>query len=213
MFNYFFFIIIKKIEDALFYPNTNNSCLSLVITKMQRIPIDMIPIDVVPINMIHIISVKYEHFYGTYEGQILYGLPHGYGIDRSREGDSYSGEFEQGRFHGKGQAILRDGTILKGTYRYGIMEGYGEKRSPRGTYKGNFIHSIRDGYGSYKWKTKNSKGFSYEGMFKDDKINGYGIMKNKRGIIIEGEFCNGNHIGENKYIPRWKRINGRLVSK
>ena len=149
--------------------------------------------DITPFDALKIISIKYEHKHGIYEGEILHGVPHGKGIDTSHEGETYTGDFVNGKFHGKGRVIMKKiKTFIQGNFEYGQISGFAKRTSPMGTYKGNFVNSKRNGYGTYIWKDKKYK---YIGMWKNGNQHGYGKFY-KNNLLIEGNFVDGLFVEE-----------------
>tara|TARA_B100000787_G_C16179821_1_gene291119 strand:- start:84 stop:1847 length:1764 start_codon:yes stop_codon:yes gene_type:complete len=83
----------------------------------------------------------------------------------------------------------------------GIMLGYAEYNSVSGdSYKGSFKAGslIKTGYGELLYGN-NSEIESYEGIFWDDKFNGYGVLKYKNGKVQSGVFRNGEFLKNEKF--------------
>ena len=51
-----------------------------------------------------------------YEGDISFGVPHGYGKIWYTNGDYYEGGFSEGMFHGEGVFYHANGEIRKGIW-------------------------------------------------------------------------------------------------
>ena len=105
------------------------------------------------------------------------------------------------------KSVINEETKKKGTIKY----GNGDK------YTGEYIivdgKKIKSGKGIYTW----TSGARYEGNFKNDKFNGYGILYYPSGEKqVEGNFINdlvngqGNYFWENgsKYVGNFK--NGKF---
>ena len=55
---------------------------------------------------------KIEFNSGTYEGEVKYGLPHGFGISYRPDGSKiYEGEWNEGRYHGEGTLYTQEGDV------------------------------------------------------------------------------------------------------
>jgi len=127
-------------------------------------------------------------------------------LSSSKYEDDYGGIYEGGSTYG-GTMKLLNGIQVTGTFYFGNLTGYGEKTTLNGTYKGNFINFKKNGHGKYTWKN----GSWYEGLFKDDKIQGFGKIVSYNGcFIFEGEFHDDLPISNtNTYIPQYTRTNRR----
>lgn len=77
------------------------------------------------------------------------------------------------------------------------------------SYHGEIVQGKLHGYGTWKSKLKS---IHYQGFFRNDKFNGYGVMANDENIFF-GEFVNGvkngygiedDAISGNKYIGMWQ---------
>ena len=54
------------------------------------------------------------HAGDTYEGNFVYGLKHGTGVEMFAEGGSYIGNYKNGIPEGHGKLIDKDGTVFVG---------------------------------------------------------------------------------------------------
>lgn len=75
------------------------------------------------------------------------------------------------------------------SYKY---SGKGEVQYDDGTYEGELINGVRNGWGKYKWKD----GDIYEGEWKDGLFWGKGTFRFGEGYVYEGEFVNGKLHGD-----------------
>ena len=140
------------------------------------------------------------HAGDVYEGNFVYGLKHGTGVELFKDGGSYIGNFKNGLPEGHGKLVDKDGTTFIGQFRKGKKHGAGywrismeEKNKDaefkgelendmltlgqaawgRGVeYKGSFLNNKRHGKGRCTWKN----GTVYEGGWADGKANGYGVL-------------------------------------
>ena len=60
-----------------------------------------------------------EFMGGIYEGQVLDGVPYGYGTWTGPEGEEYVGEWKDGKENGQGHWTTPDGYWLVGEFRDG----------------------------------------------------------------------------------------------
>jgi hypothetical protein len=61
----------------------------------------------------------------TYEGDILYNEPHGYGVFFYANGDRYVGQCQFGRSDGFGTYYYKTGDVYSGYFSYGKFHGVG----------------------------------------------------------------------------------------
>jgi len=158
---------------------------------------------------------KYINKVGNYQGDILNGLKHGFGIllfggnryegefhnnmrhgtgvEFFKNGDIYMGNFLNDNPHGKGIEFLKNGNIYKGNFVNKIHEGFGilEYYQNNLIYEGNFSNNKKNGLGVLYY----ANGAIYHGSFKDGKKTGYGFCTYKDGSIFEGEFLEGEKNG------------------
>ena len=96
---------------------------------------------------------------GTYEGDIVNGVPHGYGTAYYESGSkAYEGEFEDGIPHGEGKIYHSNGNL---------------------GYEGGIKNDMRHGEGTLYYE---SGSIWYEGGWKEDKFHGFGIEYFDEGI-------------------------------
>jgi len=68
----------------------------------------------------------------------------------------------------------------------------------KGKYRGEIIGMNKEGRGEFKFIDGNT----YDGMWKDDKMNGYGIFTNRNGNRYEGDFKDNKREGHGIFY--WK---------
>ena len=73
-------------------------------------------------------------------------------------------------------------TKVDGCVKGDCKNGYGERNYSWGSYKGHFKNEELDGYGVLKLKT----GGTYKGKFINDGYGGYGTFTNKQGRVFTG---------------------------
>jgi hypothetical protein len=138
-----------------------------------------------------------------YEGYFEKGLLNGKGERRNLQGNYYIGDFVKGQRHGIGTEEYTDFTY-SGEYRNDKKEGKGKLTYTllKDVYEGEFRLNAINGYGLYIWANKDI----YEGTFKDGKMHGSGKYKWPDGCEYVGEYVNGIKQGMGRF--RW--TNGKI---
>ncbi len=98
----------------------------------------------------------------SYEGYWELGQPHGFGIFTWASGDFYSGEFRQGERTGTGAYYWANGDIYEGDFLNGQLHGFGilfYQGGSGGVFEGNWENGQKHGPG----RMTESDGRSYEG--------------------------------------------------
>ena len=137
---------------------------------------------------------KNNNFY--YKGEFNNeGIINGRGIKIIPNNLLYKGDFINGLYHGKG-LLIKNGTYIFGNWIKGECTGNVIlKVDGKFEYEGNFKNNKKNGYGVEKY----TDGSEYEGNFLDNKKSGKGIYKFSTGEIYEGNFENDLYNGEGKY--------------
>lgn len=133
-------------------------------------------------------NAKYEERrfpVGTYKGQIVNGKRHGYGECLYDAGPHYKGNWLHDRCHGDGIFIDND-SRYSGQWRMGRKHGFGEEvwHDDGTKYLGEHTDGNKHGRGQYVW----ADGSSYEGEFRNDVVEGYGVLRDKQGGVYTGQF-------------------------
>ena len=100
----------------------------------------------------------------------------------------YIGNYVNKKRNGKGKLILADQSYYEGDFKDGEFDGNGYYRTRNYTYKGQFLAGKKSGKG--KMECFSSKSI-YEGEFKNDKKEGYGIEKFNDGSVYKGFYSQG----------------------
>ena len=162
-----------------------------------------------------------------YEGNFVEGKLNGEGKYIDSNGDIYEGIFRDGNLSGKGTIIKikekRNKSILsnnsknslnkeenisnsidKNNYKITYIgeikdfkkEGQGTEICSEYKYEGNFKNDKKNGYGVLTYLKSKDK---YEGEFKDNKITGYGYYIWENGHSFKGDFVDGKMNGKGLY--------------
>jgi len=81
-----------------------------------------------------------------YKGNMVNGLPEGYGTFIWDNGNRYDGNWKKGKQHGYGIMYYENGSVYEGEFINGEKSGKGKFISPEGdTYKGLWLHDKKNG--------------------------------------------------------------------
>ncbi|MFA5260449.1 MAG: hypothetical protein WC450_04400 [Candidatus Omnitrophota bacterium] len=157
----------------------------------------------------------------VYEGELKNSIPEGKGVAVFKNGGRYEGEFRKGAiskglfiiegityegefnnwtYNGKGKLDKTHVYSYEGEFLDGQFHGYGKLIYPTGDiYEGQFLKGqLEKGILSY------ANGNKYDGVFQDNKFNGFGIYTSAQGNIYDGEFKDGKFDGKGKRTFRDK---------
>lgn len=89
---------------------------------------------------------------------------------------------------GEGKFTYTNGDYYEGTFLNGYRHGRGTMiyAADNAMYEGEWKHNLQEGWGVKNW----GDGIVYEGEWKDDKMHGTGKYTLSCGTIIEGRFEN-----------------------
>ncbi len=126
----------------------------------------------------------------SYEGEVVNGVPHGYGAIIYLNGDEYVGEFESGSISGRGTMSYANGEKYVGEWKDNKISG-------RGTF--NYAN-----------------GEKYVGQFRNGKANGRGTFTYADGTTEVGEWQDGQKledvtsadIDKELDLEFWKEVKG-----
>ncbi|NWH89562.1 AL2CL protein, partial [Aegithalos caudatus] len=138
----------------------------------------------------------------TYDGEWLWGKPHGKGTLKWRDGCNHVGDFQEGLEHGFGIRLVPRCSedrydCYKCHWYQGKMRGYGICEYGNDlVYKGYFKDNARQGFGILEnFSAENP--FKYTGHWEKDKKNGYGVWEDKeRGERYIGMWLDDHRHGE-----------------
>ena len=120
----------------------------------------------------------------------------GWGRKSMRNGDVLEGKFVNGELNGKGIFKSKENSVYIGDFVNSERNGKGELTTDRFHYEGDFKDNQLNGNGIIDF---NSEGYRYEGQFENNEITGKGICKWENGDIYEGPVKNGIIEGYGKY--------------
>ena len=128
-------------------------------------------------------------------GNFIYNKLNGTGEYHRNDGSIYKGSFFEGLPQGNGQEIFNNGSIFTGFYLAGKKK-HGKFLWKNGNYyQGDFYNDIFNGYGIYRWGSERT----YEGNWKNGKMDGKGKLILIDGSYYVGEFVNGQKCGKGFY--------------
>jgi hypothetical protein len=132
----------------------------------------------------HILQ-KYDRIY---EGQWQNDQRHGQGtLTNTRTGSMvYRGEWANDLPNGRGEAWFSDHTHYQGSWKDGVAHGHGTHHDDfmMFLYTGSWVEGKREGHGNLYWDYPNGDRFS--GEFKNDCMDGYGVMTYEDGRVEKG---------------------------
>lgn len=144
-----------------------------------------------------------------YQGELLDGQPHGFGVWKHPSGVTYVGEFVDGQWNGRGTWVHPDGIKYAGDWLSGEYHGRGTLILPGGArYDGEWAYGKKQGPGIYRWPD----GKTYSGWWSEDRHEGFGILEHPDGLIYRGEWLEGYRSGEgsasypdgSEYYGQWQ---------
>ena len=125
----------------------------------------------------------------------------GWGRIINSNGQVFEGKFNNSVMSGKGVYKYKD-VLYVGDFDNGIRQGKGILYTKNFKYDGQFNQGKIDGYGKIVFLEPNSEECEYEGFFKNNKIEGNGLMKWRNGNMYQGEMKNGKMNGRGRFIPK-----------
>ncbi|GIQ79957.1 hypothetical protein KIPB_000672 [Kipferlia bialata] len=133
---------------------------------------------------------------GTYEGEWLNGMRHGYGtcvIPPALGDQAYTGEWKEDLRSGFGVMTYGDGTIYRGQWKNDFASGYGCMTFPSDgdEIRGQFLTGMQDGYAV----CTRASGEVYEGEWVKGKRCGHAKVTHPNGTVTEGEYKDNKPCG------------------
>ncbi|KAM7072258.1 ALS2 C-terminal-like protein isoform 2-T2 [Acridotheres tristis] len=144
----------------------------------------------------------------TYEGEWLWGKPHGKGTLKWRNGRNHVGDFQEGLEHGFGICLVPRRSedrydCYKCHWYQGKMQGYGICEYGNDlVYRGYFRDNVRQGFGILE-NFSAEHPYKYTGQWENDKKNGYGVWEDKeRGERHIGMWLDGQRHGQGVVVTQ-----------
>ena len=125
----------------------------------------------------------------------------GWGRIIKKNGHVFEGKFNNSIMNGKGVYKYKD-ILYVGNFENGIRQGKGVLLTKNFQYKGQFSQGKIDGYGKIVFIEPSNEVCEYEGFFKNNQIEGNGLMKWRNGNMYQGEMKNGKMNGRGRFIPK-----------
>jgi hypothetical protein len=132
-----------------------------------------------------------------YEGEMIDGLMHGWGIYSTHNGGRYDGKFLDGMREGRGTVVYANGDKYVGVFHADMKAGRGAIHYTNGDrYLGEFGNDMRFGKGTLLY----ANGNKYAGDFRNDVRHGGGILRFSNGDIYRGQFAEDLRTGRGTYV-------------
>lgn len=139
-------------------------------------------------------TIKFDD--AIYEGQIVNGMPHGYGKITNNNW-TYEGMWENGVPKGKGRIVFVSGEIMECEWNdWWKPVGTVKRENQWWVYEGTWSEDMSKHDSPVKGKMTYKQGGYYEGEFKDWKRHGYGKMVHADGHVQEGRWENDVYKGK-----------------
>lgn len=116
----------------------------------------------------------------NYNGDLVNGVPHGYGSLTFPNGDRYTGQFNHGIVHGIGTIYWITGDTFTGQFSNGDRDGFGTYKWQSGdTYYGYYKNNLPHGSGTYIWPD----GSKFVGTYENGYRHGFGAEYYPDGTV------------------------------
>ena len=127
----------------------------------------------------------------------------GWGRETDNNENYLEAKFINGLANGKGILVHRQKSRYIGDFVNSLRCGKGELITKKIYYKGDFLNDSMHGFGKIIFL---KEGHKYEGQFKNNRIEGWGILYWKNGDRYEGQVKNGKMHGRGKYFYKDGKI-------
>ena len=127
----------------------------------------------------------------------------GWGRETDNNENYLEAKFINGLANGKGILVHRQKSRYIGDFVNSLRCGKGELITKKIYYKGDFLNDAMHGFGKIIFL---KEGHKYEGQFKNNRIEGWGILCWKNGDRYEGQVKNGKMHGKGKYYYKDGKI-------
>ena len=143
-----------------------------------------------------------------YQGTVLHGRSHGYGVLWLKDSVVYAGQWKEGKRQGMGTAHDSKGRKITGRWSADTLVS-GSREDATGVYVGSFNSKMMaSGHGEYT----GNDGSHYEGHWENDAQTGKGFALTAQPKVKVGEWKAGQYLGE-RLTYTTERIYGIDISK
>lgn len=143
-----------------------------------------------------------------YQGAVLNGRSHGYGVLWLKDSMVYAGQWKNGKRQGMGTAFDAKGRKITGRWNADTLVS-GRREDGKGVYVGSFNRKMMAwGHGEYT----GNDGSYYEGRWENDAQTGKGFALTAHPKVKVGEWKAGQYLGE-RLTYTTERIYGIDISK
>ena len=143
-----------------------------------------------------------------YQGAVLNGRSHGYGVLWLKDSMVYAGQWKNGKRQGMGTAFDAKGRKITGRWNADTLVS-GRREDDKGVYVGSFNRKMMAwGDGEYT----GNDGSYYEGRWENDAQTGKGFALTAHPKVKVGEWKAGQYLGE-RLTYTTERIYGIDISK
>ena len=127
----------------------------------------------------------------------------GWGRETDNNGNYLEAKFINGLANGKGILVHKKISRYIGNFVNSLRCGKGELITNKIYYKGDFLNDAMHGFGKIIFL---KEGHKYEGQFKNNQIEGWGVLLWKYGDRYEGQVKDGKMHGKGKYYYKDGKI-------
>jgi hypothetical protein len=140
-----------------------------------------------------------------FSGDVVNGIPSGFGTLTLADGTRYKGGFSDGKLVGKGVYDFPDGSHYEGDVLNGLRHGSGTFVYAGGVarYEGEWKFGKRSGEGILYYGPLDKEGKSlsyYRGSWSDDARNGAGLLRYKSGNFYAGNWRDDKKEGLGRFV-------------
>ena len=182
-----------------------------------------------------VLSLKdISKYIGEFNDNIVYG----FGMLLHSNGDKIIGYWDDFKSNGLGFYISPNKCFSKGYWENNKLHGYGIENYVKAQYEGDYVYRCKQGIGElffdeigcYRGEFDDylmgvgtflfKDGRKYEGQWRNNKMNGYGIITLPKGNWFEGEFVDDKREGfgvfysaKKMYIGIWRnsKLDGETI--
>ena len=125
----------------------------------------------------------------VYEGELVDGEMHGFGVLQMKDSGEYRGQWQHGMHHGKGKLTLPTGYVYEGQWAKGKRSGYGVMVDDDDRkYDGEWIDGRQHGTGTMIHRGGETV---FSGQWRAGVPHGKGMLTRKNGTFVRGVWVDG----------------------